>query len=824
MRPKNDLARLWCASLLIAGLVALMTGCNTVTDIEQQVDELYQKMSQEERIAQLRSMYMDTLFNKQGQLDTARCREMIPYSIGHFSQFCMQQPRDPNELRNRAKAIQDWLIHNTPNGIPALLHEEVLSGVNTLGSTIYPQQIGQACSFNPELAELKTRQTSTALRKMGGILALSPMVDVCRTPSFNRMEESYGEDGYLSAVMGVAFVNGLQQGDLKRGVGACSKHYLGYGGGGDAEEKELMEEILLPHEAMIRLAGSKCVMPGYHEVHGVKCVANSEILQDILRGYLGFDGMVVSDYTAINQLPLQGDEPAAAPEVLKAAAAINGGNDVDFPHGANYQYLQMAIDQGLVKPETLERAVKNVLRHKFRAGLFDKDAYLYSTEEQIQLDTPEERQTAYDIAVQSVVLLENNGVLPLSNLSSERASLNILLTGPNANSIWAMCGDYTYPAMSYFWKKVENIADSDNPHIVKLLEGMNGRKPEGVNVMYSRGCDWTEEIETKYGELGDERAWEYAILHRRVDAGEKADKAEALAMARQADVIIAAVGENVMLCGENRDRQSLRLPGKQEQYVEELIKTGKPVVLVMFGGRAQVISGLAEKCAAVIQAWYPGEEGGNAVADILYGKVSPSAKLSVSYPNTEIYEPICYNYPLLSDHGSCDGEIVQSSNRQMAQSPNRRIAWPFGYGLSYTTFEYSNLKVTGEAATKDESISLSFEVKNTGEVTADEVAQIYLSPTSADQPIRPIQLQGFARVTLQPGESKTVDVKLYTEQFGFYSNEGQRQWNVLPGQYLIKVGSSSADIRLQETVTLTGEPVQKPLRNHYFSKVEMLKS
>ena len=792
-------------------VTALMAGCNTAVDIEQQVNELYAKMPQEERIAQLKSMYMDELFNEQGQLDTAKCRELIPYGIGHFSQFCMQQPRDPNDLRNRAIAIQDWLMHNTPNGIPALLHEEVLSGVNTLGSAIYPQQIGQACSFNPELAELKTLQTSTTLRKMGGVFALSPMVDVCRTPSFNRLEESYGEDGYLSAVMGTAFVKGLQQGNLKTGVGACSKHYLGYGGGGDAEEKEMMEEILLPHETMIRLTGSVAVMPGYHDVHGIRCVANSEILQDILRGYVGFDGMVVSDYTAIDQIPNINDT------IQKAAAAINNGNDVDFPFGANYKFLQEAIDKGLVKSEVLERAVKNVLRIKFRMGLFDKDAYLYSKED-IKLDTPEERQTAYDIATQSVVLLENNGVLPLKDVK------NVLVTGPNANSIWAMCGDYTYPAMSYFWKKVENIADSDNPHIVKLLEGMNGRKPEGVNVMYSRGCDWTEEIETKYGELGDERAWEYAILHRRVDAGEKADKAEALALAQQADVIIAAVGENVMLCGENRDRQSLRLPGKQEQYVEELIKTGKPVVLVMFGGRAQVISGLAEKCAAVIQAWYPGEEGGNAVADILYGKVSPSAKLSVSYPNTEIYEPICYNYPLLSDHGSCGGEIVQSSNRQMAQSPNSRIAWPFGYGLSYTTFEYSNLKVTGEAATKDESISLSFEVKNTGEVTADEVAQIYLSPTSADQPIRPIQLQGFARVTLQPGESKAVDVKLYTEQFGFYSNEGQRQWNILPGQYLIKVGSSSADIRLQETVTLTGEPVQKPLRNHYFSKVEMLKS
>mgnify|MGYP002622545122 FL=1 len=753
-----------------------------MSDIEQQVNELYDKMSQEERIAQLRSMYMDELFDEQGKLDTAKCKELIPYGIGHFSQFAMQQPRDPNELRDRAAAVQDWLIHHTPNGIPALLHEEVLSGVNTLGATIYPQQIGQAGSFNPELAELKTRQTSTLMRKMGGVLALSPMVDVCRTPSFNRLEESYGEDGYLSAAMGVAFVNGLQQGDLRKGVGACSKHYLGYGGG-DADEKEMMEEILLPHEAMIRLAGSKVVMPGYHAVHGTNCVANSEILQDILRGYVGFDGMVVSDYTAIDQLP------GLETTVEKASAAINNGNDVDFPFGANYQYLQEAIDKGLVKPEVLERAVKNVLRHKFRAGLFDKDAYLYTTEK-IVLDTPEERQTAYDIATQSVVLLENNGILPLKDAK------NILLTGPNANSIWAMCGDYTYPAMSYFWKKMEDVANHDQPHIVKLLEGMTAHQPENVNILYSRGCDWTEEIETKYGEGGDERAWEYELLHRKVDAGEKADKAEALQMAQQADVIIAAMGENVMLCGENRDRMGLRLPGKQEQYVEELIKTGKPVVLVMFGGRAQVVAGLAERCAAVIQAWYPGEEGGNAIADILYGKVSPSAKLSVSYPNTEINEPICYNY-------------------SAEQDP--RVQWAFGYGLSYTTFDYSNLQIDKEAATNSETVNLSFVVKNTGKVAADEVAQVYLSPTTSDQQIRPIQLQGFARISLQPGESKTVTVKLFTEQFGYYSNRGQRLWNVEPGKYVVKVGSASTDIRLQETVTLTGEPVKKPLREHYLS-------
>ena len=762
---------------------AMLAGCTTNNDMEKQIDELYNSMSQEERIAQLRSMYMDNLFNDEGQLDTTKCRELIPNGIGHFSQYASQVPREPEELRDRVAAVQEWLINNTPHGIPALFHEEVLSGINTRGATIYPQQIGQACSFNPELAELKTQQTATGMRKMGGVLSLSPMVDVCRTPSFNRLEESYGEDAYLSAVMGTAFVKGLQQDDLKKGVGACSKHYLGYGGGGDADEKELMEEILLPHETMIRLAGSKALMPGYHAVHGTNCVANGEILQDILRDYLGFDGMVVSDYTAIDQLS-ETDSP-----MQKAAAAINGGNDVDFPHGDNYKFLQEGLDQGLVNPEAFERAVKDVLRYKFRAGLMDETPYLYS-KESIVLDTPEERQTAYDIATQSIVLLKNDGILPLNEGKSPE---KVLITGPNANTMWAMCGDYSFPAMSYFWKKVTE--DLDHPHVITLLEGMKDRKPSHMEILYSRGCDWTDTIETDFKKGGDIRAWEYDILHRKVDSGEKADKEEALRMAKESDVIIACVGENVMLCGENRDRQGLRLPGRQEQYVEELLKTGKPVVLVIFGGRAQVIGDLADRCSAVIQAWYPGEEGGHAVADILYGNVSPSAKLSVSYPNVEIYEPLCYNY-------------------STEQDP--RIQWPFGYGLTYTTFEYSNLTIDQEAKTKGEGINLSFEVKNTGVMAADEIAQIYLSPTSDNQHIRPIQLQGFARVSLQPGESKTVKALLHAEQLGYYD---QRQWHIEPGDFIIKIGASSVDIRLKEQVTLKGESVQKPLREYYFSDI-----
>ena len=763
--------------------IALVSCNNQTILINQQVDALYDRMSQEERINQLRSGYMDDLFDEQGNLDTVKCKELIPFGIGHFSQYASQKPLDANILRDRVAAVQDWLIHHTPNGIPALFHEEVLSGVNTKDATIYPQQIGQACSFNPELAERKTLQTGIDMRKMGGILSLSPMVDVCRNPSFNRLEESYGEDGYLSAVMGTAFVKGLQQGDLTKGVGACSKHYLGYGGGGDAKEKEMMEEILLPHETMIRLAGSKALMPGYHAVHGTNCVANHEILTDILRGYLGFDGMVVSDYTAIDQIPGL-DTP-----LQKATAAINAGNDVDFPHGANYKFLQEGLDKGMVKSEAFERAVKDVLRHKYRQGLFDKNAYLYS-KDPIQLDSKEERQTAYDIATQSVVLLENKGILPL------RGKQNIFVTGPNANTMWAMCGDYSFPAMTYFWKKVTE--DLDHPHIVKLLEGMKDRKPAGINISYSRGCDWTDTIETKYAVSGDERAWEYEVLHRKVDSGEKADETEALAMAKEADVIIAAVGENVMLCGENRDRQGLCLPGHQEQYVERLLATGKPVVLVVFGGRAQVISNIANRCAAVIQAWYPGEEGGHAVADILYGNVSPSAKLSVSYPNVELNEPICYNYSAKQDS---------------------RVAWPFGYGLSYTTFDYSNLEVPAEVKTSDESLHIAFEVANTGKMDADEIAQVYLSPTQENQNIRPIQLQGFARISLKAGERKKVKVKLYTEQFGYYSNNGKRQWNIAPGTFTVKIGASSQDIKLQKNITVKGDFLVKPLRDFYFSEV-----
>lgn len=783
-------------NFLVAVSVISISSCNS-GNLEPRVHRLYSKMSPEARVAQLRSIYISELFTPAGRLDEERCRWLIPNGIGHVSQFAMDLGRTPAEQRDMVAQLQHWLMTNTPGRIPALVHEEALSGVNSLDATVYPQQIGMACTFNTELAEKKTRLTGRALRSMGGLLALSPMVDVVRNPAFNRLEESYGEDGYLSAAMGAAFVKGLQhRGNLKKGVAACTKHFLGYGGGGDAPEKELMEDILLPHEAIIRTAGSQVVMTGYHTFHGTKCVASSHLQQDLLRGYVGFDGLTVSDYGSIPQI---GD---SIPSVRLCAAAMNAGNDVDFPVGAVYAHIPEAMKEGLVSGETVERSVKNVLRLKGRLGMLDKSPYLYSREK-VEFDTPEERALARKLATQSMVLLKNcnapDASYPILPLNAEKlASLGgrIMLTGPNANSMWALAGDYSFHAMRYFWKNIEE--SPLHPEFVTLKMGMEQGLPAGATLCYARGCDWTETPETVMEVGGDPRVAAQKILDTRmVRSGEPADWDEALRLARGCDVIVAAMGENVMLSGENRNRTKLTLPGRQEEYVRALVATGKPVVLVLFGGRAQVLGSLADECAAVLQAWYPGEEGGNAAADILFGKVSPSGKLSVSYPARELNEPVCYNYGAGEDP---------------------RIAWPFGFGLSYSAFEYGNLRMPAEVKMASEFVDLEFDVHNSGDMDADEVVQIYVSPRDATSPLKPIQLQGFGRASLRRGDTKRVCVRLYTEQLGYFADGG---WNVAPGHYIVKVGASSRDIRLQKEIKLTGDAKIMKNREHYFSEVRI---
>lgn len=784
---------IFCISLLFMSVFGLAQNKTTKTKsvLKQQpfvttatqrlVDSVYNKMTLGEKLAQLHGIRPIQLLEN-GKLSIEKCRKVIPNGVGHISQYACALDLGPNELRDFVQQLQSYLIKETPTGIPAIFHEEAITGVAALGATIYPQQLGVACTFNSALAAKKTEQTAEAMRAIGGTLALSPMVDLIRTAHWPRIEESYGEDAYLSARMGVAFVDGLQKKGLQYGVAACSKHFVAYGNN-NYTDKELIEEYLLPHEAMIRQANSKVVMTGYHKFrNGINTVSCDTLLQDILKKYVGFDGIVVSDYSAVSR-QWTGKEPAQ----LKArgVAAINAGNDLEFSDPISYPYLLEALKDGTVTEKRFEEAVKKALTLKANLGLLEKNPVLYS-KGNINIDKPEWRKTAYDLAAQSIVLLKNNGVLPLKNTTQK-----IALVGPNANTFWCMLGDYTYQSMYSFWWGGK--VDPNNPKIVGLKEALQNKLNKSVTLNYERGCDWSSQTEASVISTGDGDPRTKALKMMLMQSADPTDWNKAVATASVSDIIIAAVGENPTLCGEGRERKGIRLPGDQEKFVKALIATGKPVVLVIFGGRPQVIADIEEQCAAVVQAWFPGEEGGNAVADILLGHVNPSGKLSVSYPATESKAAICYN------NGSATEKLV---------------AYPFGYGLSYTSYEYSNLQMPTNVATNAASFTISCTIRNTGTRTGDEIVQLYLSPKD-NQPLLPIQLKGFTRVSLKPGERKKITFEVSPQLFAHYKNAF---WHITAGKYECKIGASSTDIRLAKAINLTGKEISIVSKSVYFSE------
>jgi beta-glucosidase len=752
--------------------------------IARQVAELMARMTMAEKVAQLHGI-RPTALMENGKLSIEKCRKVIPNGVGHISQYACALDLGPNQLRDFVHDLQQYLIKETPSGIPAIFHEEAITGVAAKGATIYPQQLGVACTWNPELAQVKTAQTAEAMRAIGGTLALSPMVDIIRSAHWTRIEESYGEDSYLSARMGVAFVDGLQKGGLRNGVAACSKHFLGYGGGSESPDQELYEEILMPHEAMIRQAGSKVVMTGYHKFRGAYAVSNETLIQEILRKYLQFDGIVVSDYSAVSrQWSNKGQESL----MMGGVKAMNAGNDLEFSDGWSYPLLPEAMKRGLVSEKRFEEAVKRALTLKARLGLLDPGARLYGAGD-LDIDKPAWRSTAGELASQSAVLLKNNGILPLG-----KQHRTLALVGPNANTFWCMLGDYTYQSMYAFWWGGK--IDPNNPKIVPLREALANKLDKRVALGYERGCDWSSSNEAAIIRTGDGDPRTKALKAMLLASADPTDRQAAMKLAAGSDLIIAAMGENPTLCGEARERKGIRLPGDQEKFVKELIATGKPVVLVIFGGRPQVVAEIEDGCAAILQAWYPGEEGGNAVADLLLGNVNPSGKLCISYPRTEAKEPICYN------NGTATPE---------------RISFPFGFGLSYTTFAYAGIRCPATADTAAGSIEISGEVKNTGPREGTEIVQLYLSPCG-NLPLKPLQLKGFARVALKPGETRKVTFRVSPDQLAHYQDG---QWMVEPGSYEFKIGTSSADIRLQATLKLDGQPRAFPRREVFFSKTEI---
>lgn len=778
-------------SKIITLVVCLMTGIfskaqettnapYSTPELNAKVEAIISTMSLEEKLAQIMGTRIRDIM-EDGKISIEKCREHIPHGIGHFCQFSSGQDLAPEELRDLVREIQHYLTTETRLKIPAIFHEEAITGFATKGATTFPQQIGVGCTWNPELVEKNTNSTAQNMRAAGATFALSPMLDLSRTAHWNRHQESYGEDAYLTSRMGVAFVQGLQGNDFKTGVAATVKHFAGYGTKNN-NSKMLYEEYLMPHEACFKIAGAKSVMPSYGVYKALPVAASPTMLDQILRRDAGFDGLVVSDYGAINLLYKK--YKVAKDSTMAAALALNAGMDIELSSPTMFPKLLEALKQGLVTEELIDGAVKRSLIMKAKLGLLDKNPII-GKDGDLDFDPPAFRNLAYETACQSIVLLENNGILPLN-----KSVKKIALVGPNAATVHGLLGDYTYQGMRAFWK--QTAFDKNNPKLVTVKEGLENRLAKGIQLKHERGCDWSAALEAKIDKsgFGDSRIEKLKLLT--IKDTPQPNLQNALKISKESDVIIAAMGENLYLNGEGRWRKGIRLPGEQEAFVEKLIATGKPVVLVMLSGRQEVISKFSDKCAAIIQAWFPGEEGGNAIADILLGNVNPSGKLCVSYPRTE--ENVEINYQ--------DGYLRKDL-----------IHYPFGYGLSYTKYEYGDFKLKSKAQITDDRFSVSCTIKNTGKMDGTEVVQLYLSPLDAEATMKPIQLKGFERVSLKAGEEKTIIFNVSPQQLVQYKNN---QWIIEAGNYEFKIGASCTDIRVSGTLELKGDDLILPKGREVF--------
>lgn len=782
---------------LIVIITVLMFSCNeksqdisvietkpepfSTPEIDNRVEVMMADMTLEEKIAQIQGIRPTELL-VDGKLSIEKCIEKIPNGIGHMCQFSSSFTMEPEQLRDFVREVQDYLMTNTRLKIPAVFHEEAITGFSTKGATTFPQQIGVACSWNPEMATRNALSTRKNMKSVGANYALSPMLDVIRTAHWPRIEESYGEDPYLTSTMGVAFIKGLQGDDFKSGIAATTKHFAGYGAK-TTNEKDFFEDYLMPHEAVIKAANVKSVMPSYAGYKGVADVANPELLNEILRGKLGFDGITVSDYHSIDHVYGKWEQASSFKEA--GVMALKAGNDLEFPVPKTYNFLPEALDEGLINMNVIDAAVKRSLIMKIKLGLLDNP--VFGVDGEINLDPPANRKLAYEAATQSIVLLKNNGVLPL-NVNEIN---DVALLGPNSDNVFCLLGDYTYQSMiTYFWGQT---FDPNSPKIVSIVEGLKNKLGDKVNIHNERGCDWTEPLgavidPNSYGddELGTAKK---NILSRVAQPNLE----RAFSFADKSDVIIAVMGENTYLCGENREREGIRLPGEQELFVEKLIETGRPVVLVLTGGRQQLVDKFEDKCAAIVQAWFPGEEAGNAIADILIGKVNPTAKLCVSYPKDESEVELNYQ------HGYKE---VQPQ-------------YPFGYGLSYTTYAYTDFKMPSAVNIDDSNFNISCTVENTGEMDGAEIVQLYVSPVDQSSTMDPIQLKGFKRIDLKKGEKKTIVFEVSPQLLMQYVDE---KWKVEAGKYQFKIGRSSVDIPLSGIIEIQGEDLILDGRNVFFSK------
>ncbi len=723
----------------------------------ERVEDLLSRMTLEEKVYQLTGA-LGSLAHPERPPAMDKYKQQIGNGIGHFSRPIGSIVLDADQAVALGNELQRLLVEETRLGIPGIIHEECLSGLLANGPTVFPQGVNHGAAWNPELTHAVAREIRGQVLAAGVHQVLTPLFDVARDPRWGRVEETFGEDPYLVARIGVAFVKGIQGGDGEPLLVATAKHFAGHSapeGGRNAApvhygEREFREIFLFPFEAAIREAKAHSVMNAYHDWDGVPCVASRWLLTEVLRDELGFEGTVVSDYESIDWLRRFFD--VAETPVEAAALAANAGIDIELPRQVNYgPPLAEAVEQGLVSHDHLDEMVRRVLTTKFELGLFEKP-YADPAGADGYNDNPRARALAREAARQSLVLLKNDAnTLPL-----RKDVKTIALVGPSAGSARCFFGDYTFTA-HYTHQGYEELSVP----AASVLEALQSRLGNETRLLHAQGCE---------------------IMSDRRDGF-----AEALEAARQADVIVfvgggksAVAGEGT--CGEHVDRTELRLEGAQEELILQLAALGKPLVLVLFHGRPYVLTNVLDKVTAVLDAWLPGEEGGEAIAEALLGEYNPGGKSPMSYPRSVGQLPLPYNRRRFHRELS----YIDCTNDPLI---------PFGHGLSYTRFEYSGLEIAPETPVEADEITVRCTVHNAGEVAGDEVVQLYIVDRFVSV-VRPYkELKGFLRVHLEPGEEKRVEFVLPPDLLAFYDLEMRLVTE--PGEFLVQVGSSSEDIRLE---------------------------
>ena len=751
--------------------------------ISKRVAALLDQMTLDEKLAQLNACWVYEL-QTDGALDAQKVGQKLKDGIGQITRLGGASTLTPDAAARTANAIQRFLIEKSRLAIPGIIHEECCSGAMVLGGTMYPQMIGVASTFQPELAEQMAQVIRRQLRAIGAQQGLAPVLDVSRDPRWGRVEETFGEDPTLVSHFGVAYIRGLQGEDLAEGVMATGKHFIGHSlsqgglncGPVQIGQRELWDTFIAPFQAAIRDANLASIMNAYPQLDGEVVAASRRILTDLLRGRLGFDGLVVSDYEAIPMI--HNYHNAAENKSIAASLALKAGIDVELPTINCYgDPLRGALEAGEIDIEFVDTAVRRHLQKKFETGLFDQP-YVDEGRALEVFETAEQRSLARELAAKSMVLLKNDGLLPLKKTIGTLA-----IIGPNAQDGRNQLGDYSYAShigyMQFNPPENSSFAKVDSEELVgravklsTVVDGVSSAASPKTKVLYARGCDNLDDNRDGFN--------------------------EAIEMARQADVVLLVLGDRSGMTpdstsGETRDSVDLRLPGVQEDLAKAVLATGVPVVAVLINGRPFAIPWLDEGANAILEAWLPGEEGGNAISDILFGVVNPGGKLPLTFPRHVGQLPIYYNYKPSGMHSNWYGDYVSEKVTPL---------YPFGHGLSYTVFEYSDLVIDRPQATLDATVNISLKIKNTGSIAGDEVIQLYICDEYASLP-RPLkELKGYVRVHVKPGEECQVIFHLPVNQLAFYDEE--LKLILEAGKIKIMIGSSSADIRLRGEFEITG--------------------